>query len=214
MRKAASVACLLLLAGSLSARTITITALDCDEMAIIGPHAPRLSWAITQASPGIFDTQQYLNYSSSMAILMRFPIDQLIPKGQRITKAELVIAPTYVAGESQFHVRRILAEWGNGVCHQYRMVHPKKLEWAQPGGRGAGSDRSNKSTAMVKIPKVGEYTLDVTEDIELWYTKAAANRGWIMNIDNEGCHLYFHSPYAPHYGHGKLWKLQVTFEPQ
>ena len=30
----------------------------------------------------------------------------------------------------------------------------------------------------------GEQTADVTEDIELWYTGAAPNRGWILTLDD------------------------------
>lgn len=68
---------------------------------------------------------------------------------------------------------------------------------------------------LIKVTKVGEYTVDVTEDIELWYTGAAVNRGWIMTLERDGEHIYLASPYTPGYlGGGKTWKLQITFEPQ
>ncbi len=197
------------------ARTITITAEDCDQIACLSAEAPRLSWAMVHAGSGVFNGQPRLHWSGKMTLLMRFPITDIVPKGQRITKAELTIMPDYLAGSAaHLHIRRAVAEWGTGVCHQYRMTYPTKLEWAQPGGRGAGADRTVKDSATIKVTKVGSYTVDVTEDIELWYTGGAPNRGWIMNLD-EGEHMYLPSPYTTsHHGGGKNWKLQLTYEPQ
>jgi hypothetical protein len=207
---------LLLLTNALSARTVTLTAEDCDQMAAISALAPRLSWAMVQPNTGVFNTQPQMQWHGKMALLMRFPFTELIPKGQRITKAEMSIAPTYLAGGvPEVHVRRILAEWGTGVCHLYRRTYPEKVEWAQPGGRGAATDRAAKDSAVFKFAKIGEQTVDLTEDVELWYTGAAANRGWIMTLEPDGTHIYLPSPYTlEHLGGGKQWKLQVTFEPQ
>jgi hypothetical protein len=211
--------CLILILApvfSLPARTIALTAEDCDEMAVISAQAPKLSWAVpAQGGGGQYNTQPTLLWNSNMAVLMRFPFADLIPKGQRVTKAEMTIAPNYTAGpQGEVHVRRILVEWGHGVCHQYRMVRPQKIEWTQPGCRGAATDRANKDSAVFKIVKLGENTVDVTEDIELWYTGAVANRGWILNLEPEGAHIYLPSPYGPHGNTGKQWKLQITFEPK
>lgn len=201
-------------ARNAQARTITLTAEDCNQMAAISALAPRLSWALSQQHPGVFYTQPQIYWNSNIALLMRFPIAETIPKGQRVTKAELSIHPTYVAGLASIHVRRVVAEWGPGVCHQYRMTYPKKVEWAQSGGRGAATDRTDKDSAVYKIAKIGgEFTVDLTEDIELWYTGGVPNRGWIF-VMNEGSHVYLPSPYAPQGGGGKQWKLQITFEPQ
>lgn len=208
-------ACILIpmLASLASARTITLTADDADEMASISPLAPRLSW-VMGPQPGVFNTQPTLYWESRIALLMRFPITDHVPKGQRVTKAELTIIPNYVAGAVNIQVRRLLAEWGTGVCQQYRMTYPKKVEWNQPGGRGAGTDRTAKDTAMFKIIKVGEHAVDVTEDIELWYTGGAPNRGWIFTHERDVGIAYFASPYAPQTAGAKTWKLQLTFEPQ
>jgi hypothetical protein len=146
------------------------------------------------------------------AVLIRFPIEQ-IPRGQRVTKAELTLQVTHVDQKARLRLRRLQAEWGTGVCHQYRMVHPRKLEWSQPGAQGAPADRAAKDSAVVDVPTLGEYTLDVTEDIELWYTRATANRGWILNLENAYA-LYLPSPHSPPTGGGKQWKLRITFEPQ
>jgi hypothetical protein len=56
--------------------------------------------------------------------------------------------------------------------------------------------------------------VDVTEDVELWYTNAVSNRGWILAIENQSGPFYSPSPYSPRYNSGKRWKLQITFEPQ
>lgn len=215
LRLCVSFCCVLLLSTLALGRTITVTAEDCDQMACISANAPRLSWAMYQPAPGVFNAQPQFQWFSKQALLMRFPITDIVPKGQRITKAELTIHPTYMAGTvAHVHVRRILAEWGTGVCHDYRMTLPQKLEWAQPGGRSAGTDRHNKDSAIIKITKVGEYTADVTEDIELWYTGANVNRGWILTL-GDGEIIYMASPYTlPHLAGGKQWKLQITFEPQ
>ncbi|MBI2805817.1 MAG: hypothetical protein HYX68_12630 [Planctomycetes bacterium] len=204
-----------LLASSASARTITLTAEDADAMASISAHAPRLSWAMgPPTTAGIFNTQPALYWESKIAVLLRIPVKDLIPKGQRITKAELTIGPTYISGTANIQVRRLLADWGTGVCHTHRMTFPKKLEWTQPGGLGGATDRAAKDSAIFKITKVGDHTVDVTEDIELWYTGAVKNRGWIFTHDNNLGIVYVPSPYAPHAGGAKTWKLQITFEPK
>lgn len=204
----------LLLTSAASARTITLTAEDCDEMAAISSLAPRLSWVMNPPGQGVFNTQPTLYWSHSIALLMRFPVKDHIPKGQRVTKAELTIAPNYIAGTPEVHVRRLVTEWGTGVCHLYRATYPDKLAWGQLGGRGNSTDRHNKDSAVFKFAKVGEQTVDVTEDVELWYTGAVANRGWIMTLEPEGHIAYFSSPYTPQTAGAKTWKLQITFEPQ
>ncbi|HZZ82520.1 MAG TPA: hypothetical protein VFE62_28735 [Gemmataceae bacterium] len=203
----------LLVIGAVQARTISLTAEDADEMACIASFAPRLSWVMAPANVQAQNTQPTLYWYNSMSLLMRFPIKDLVPEKQRITKAELMIAPTYVAGTPQVHVRRLLAEWGPGVCHDYRMTFPKKVEWSQPGAKG-NADRNNKATAVFKFAKVGEQSADVTEDIELWYTGGAPNRGWLLTLEPEGHVGYFYSPYTPQTAGAKSWKLQITFEPQ
>jgi hypothetical protein len=211
-----SMVILLFATTSLPARTVTLTAEDADQMASIAAFAPRLSWVTTQpGNGGVFNTQPSLYWNSKIAVLLRLPFNDLIPKGQRITKAELTLNATYLAGsEPKVTVRRVLAEWGSGVCHQYRIAYPKKIEWTQPGGRGAATDRAAKDSAVFKFAKVGEQTVDLTEDVELWYTGAAANRGWIFTMETDGEHIYMPSPYAPHANGGKQWKWQITYEPQ
>lgn len=195
------------------ARTITITAEASDRIACISASVPRMSWAPIQHGPGIFDTAQQLQFRPGMALLIRFPLDTL-PVGQRIVKAELSLHVQYAGGTSRLQVRRLLAEWGLGVCHQYRRTHPDKVEWSQPGGRGAGTDRAARDSALFVLKEVGDYSVDVTEDVELWYTGGAANRGWILTGENEQATVYLASPYSPNTGHAKQWKLQITFEPE
>ena len=202
----------LLTACPLAARTITLTADDCDRMAVTAPQAPRASWAATRLAPGVLDTAHQLQLYQGMTFLLRFPLDK-IPKGQRITKAELTLKADFKDGEPKLLLGRVLADWGPGVCHLYCRTLPKRIEWAQPGGRGSATDVANKPSATVKVGALGEYTLDVTEDVELWYTGAAVNRGWALWQEG-GYAVYFPSPYNPHSGSGKQWKLRITYEPQ
>jgi hypothetical protein len=205
-----SAALLLIAAGLLPARTITLTADDCDKMAVISAKAPRLGWAPMQMSPGVYTTYNQIHLFHDGAILLRFPLNK-IPKKQRITKAEFTIPVTYRAGVKQhLQVHRLLPEWGTGTCWQYRLCYPKKVEWAEPGARGVTSDRANKLSAVFKIANVGEATVDVTQDIELWYTGAVANRGWVLSLDDPGSILYVGNCYPA----GTGWKLQITFEPE
>ncbi len=194
-------------------RTITLTAEDSDQMAIISALAPRLSWAGVAHGPYVYDSGPQAYLLPKKAILIRFPLDK-IPKDQRILKAELVIQPTYVAGAAKIQVRRLLADWGTGVCHDFARTWPKKVEWSQPGGRGALTDRANKDSALIPIHLRGEHTAEVTEDVELWYTGGAPNRGWIMNLENDLGAVYLGSPHNPSQGTGKTWKLIITYEPQ
>ena len=201
-----------LLAGPAAARTITLTAEDCDRAAVLSEKAPRLSWAVFQAAPGVYDTTGSLQVFRDITVLLRFPLDA-IPKGQRITKATLTVRASHVDGGPKLLVRRVLADWGTGVCHSYRRAAPEKVGWAVPGGRGDATDRAAKVSATFHFSAAGEQTVDVTEDVELWYTGAAANHGWLMALD-AGHAVYLPSPYAPGTEGPKQWKLQITYEPQ
>ena len=78
------------------------------------------------------------------AFFICFPLEK-IPKGQKILKAELSFTTGLQnPGEQKLHLRRILAPWGAGVCWQYASIRPKRVEWKQPGARGAGTDRAAK----------------------------------------------------------------------
>jgi hypothetical protein len=202
-----------MLCGPLAARTITLTAEDCDQMAFVSDKVPRLSWAGMQVATAAYNSEPSVQLFPGMAILIRFPLDK-IPKGQRITKAELTAPADYVAGTPQVSVRRLLVDWGHGACHLYRQTYPKKLAWDTPGARGASTDRAAKDTAVFRFEKSGDHTVDVTEDVELWYTGATANRGWVLMIENNSGPVYMPSPYGAHFGTPKRWKLQITFEPR
>lgn len=196
-----------------TARTIVLTGEDVDKAAVISDKAPRVSWACIPSATGVYDTGSQIQLYGGMAILMRFPLDA-IPKDQKIVKAELTLNCQYVAGPGRTQVRRMIADWGPGVCHQFSRTFPKKVEWSQPGGTGAGTDRAAKDSAMFKYPAVGDHTVDVTEDVELWYTGAAPNRGWMLTADKDSGIAYLAGIYSPHAATAKQWKLQITFEPQ
>ena len=196
----------------LFARTLTLTADDCDQIACLSAAVPRMSWAVCQHGRGIFNTSHQLQLQPNMAVLLRFPLDK-IPPGQRILKAEMSLHVQLVGG-GRVQVRRLLTDWGEGVCHQFKRTYPDKVEWSQVGARGAGTDRVAKDTVVLPLRALGDDTGDVTEDVELWYTQGAKNFGWILTLENEQGSVYLASPYAPGTNEGKQWKLQITFEPE
>jgi hypothetical protein len=179
-------------------------------VAILCAEAPRTSWAGFEGTSGLF-SDFYVDLYATRAFLIRYPIDQ-IPKGQRITSAEWTLPVNYLlpAAEHRLYVRRLLKEWGPGVSHQYRMVRPKKEEWAVPGARGAGSDRVAKASVVVRVAVAREPIVNVTEDVELWYSGAAANHGWILNNEDEGRLVRLN---RPTWGGIPTWKLRITYEP-
>jgi hypothetical protein len=197
-----------MLAAPLSARTITLTDEDSDRMAQICEQAPRSSWAGIEWAGGVFSNTT-TDLTPSRAFLIRFPLDE-IPKDQRITKAELTIPVGYAPGEPKIMVRRIVASWGAGVSWTYRQTGAKKVEWTSPGAKGGGKDRVNKPTATAKAV-VGEVNVNLTEDVELWYSGLANNEGWIFTVDSSDGMARLNSP--AWYSAG-TWKLRITFEPK
>jgi len=197
----------LVLTPALPARTVAITDEDCDRMAAITAEAPNLGWAGFETGGGFAPI--YIELQRQRAFLIRYPIDKLIPKGQRITQAEWVIPVVYCNGEQKLYVHRILGEWGAGVCHKYRSVRPQKVEWITPGARGA-SDRAVKPSATPRVNEIGDLVVNVTQDVELWYSGASKNNGWIVTVDDGGF-LRLSSPVWTTRGN---WKLRITYEPE
>ncbi len=193
------------------ARTITVTDLDCRRIAVISSEAPRSSWAGIQSSLGEF-SNFYADIYNTGAVLIQFPLDR-IPAGQKITNAELIIPVVYIypAVEQRFYVRRLIGDWGAGVSHQYRMVRPMKLEWTQSGARGAATDRVARPTAVLRSSTPGHHALNVTQDVELWYSGQVPNQGWILTVDDPSALIRLSSP---SYNGKGLWKLHVTYEPE
>lgn len=206
--------CLLILGLTATAqgRTITLMAEDCNQLAYVTSQAPRVSWAGFHHLNGIWEVTPQVQLKPGMGLFVRYGLGK-IPPDQRILKAELTLHAQYVAGAPKIQVRRVLADWGLGVCHQYSKTFPQKVEWSQPGGRGA-SDRAPKDTALMTIKAVGDVAADVTEDIDLWYSGGAPNRGWIMTLENDAGVVYLPSPYSPHAPPIKQWLLQITYEPK
>src|SRR5687768_6543262 len=97
MRPLLAVSLLALAALPAAARTITLTAEDSDRAAVLSDKAPRVSWASFRAAAGVFDTTHELQMYREHALLLRLPLDK-IPKGQRITKAELTVRASNVDG--------------------------------------------------------------------------------------------------------------------
>jgi len=192
-------------ASPLLARTITIGPEALDAFATLTESNPRCGWASYT-----YDETRYGSNppagGPATSFLLRYSLDK-VPKGQRITHAEWVVAHNVSA--TTVHVWRVLAEWGTGVCHQYRMAWPKKLEWSVAGARGKSTDRATNPTASGKFANGELLTVNVTQDVELWYNGAAPNRGWLLTF--EGGAL-LHSP--THDGHKYKWQLRITYEPE
>jgi hypothetical protein len=191
-------------------RTIILTDVDCERMAFIQAAAPRWSWGGYDVSTNSQSTA-LLYMQNDRAFLICFPLEK-IPRGQKILKAELSFTSgLQTPGEQKLHLRRILASWGAGVCWTYAAVRPKKVEWKQPGARGAGTDRAVKASAVVRTSEAGEKVVNVTEDVELWYSGAAANHGWALTLEDRDVYVVLTSPVWT--GRGN-WKLRITYEPQ
>lgn len=201
---------LLLLPCIAQGKTIVLTDADCERMAFIQAGAPRWSWGGYDITTNVQSTGQFYMYADR-AFLICFPLDS-IPKGQKILKAELTFTSMLqTPGEQKLHLRRILANWGAGVCWQYAAIRPKKAEWKQPGGRGAGTDRAAKASAVIRTSEGGEKVVNVTEDVELWYTGAAANHGWTLAVEDPDVYVLLTSPV---WGGRGTWKLRITYEPE
>lgn len=192
------------------ARTIEMTDADCDRMACIGLQAPRSSWMMTELGAGEYSTL-FLDIKSERSFLIRYPLDR-IPPGQRITRAEWILPISIVnpPADGRLYVRRIIGPWGVGVCHDFRMQRPKKLPWTVPGAGGASTDRATQASVIARV-KPGEVTINVTEDVELWYTGAAENQGWIVTVEDPALLVRVHSPLWAGTG---LLKLRITYEPE
>jgi hypothetical protein len=184
-----------------------------DQFAYLTEEAPLTSHAGHEvgANLGIWGASlAYLN--STHSILIRYDLTA-IPKGMRITNAELVMPVyTYSPADTRFFVYRVLADWGNGASYKYRYNTPeKKVEWSMPGARGGSTDRATGSTASFRVKAAGEVVLNVTSDVEMWYTKAAPNNGWLFTVEESTSMVGFYS----HIYHGySPWVLRVTYEPE
>ena len=200
--------CVVLLAFGappLVARTIIIKADALDAFATLSETNVRNGWATYN-----YDNTRYINSATGGApttsYLLRYSLDQ-IPKGMRITRAEWTIA--HNVASTKVNVWRVLADWGIGACFQYRTTYPKKQEWSVAGARGKSTDRATNPTASGQFVNGQFLTVNVTQDVEMWYSGAAPNRGWLITFDGSAL---LHSP--THGGHRHKWQLTVTYEPE
>ena len=189
-----------------SARTITLKPDALDAFATLSESHPRNGWAAQEAEPALFLSNLPVG-TPGTSFLLRYSFDQ-IPKGNRITHAEWII-PCRPPSATTVNVWRVIADWGIGVCHQYRMAYPKRIEWSVPGARGKSVDRATKPTGTGKFgPDAPQLAINVTQDVELWHTGAAPNRGWLLTFDS-ACILL-----SPTHAERKQWQLRITYEPE
>jgi hypothetical protein len=203
-------------AASARGRTIEMNCFDLTGFAVISPEAPLQSWVGTGQS---VTAEKWGNFSSASidvipprSMLVRFDLSQ-IPKGMQITDAELVVPISLQPGVAmRLSVFRLMAEWGVGVCEKFRTRRPQELPWAETGARGAGTDRTVNPTARVELSRIAtEARINVTGDVELWYSGGASNQGWIFIGDDPAQWARIASPiFAGREG----WRLRITYEPK
>lgn len=192
-------------------RTIVVDASVADRMAAIDAVAPRQGWAMHLRSEGTY-SNEYAVLEPQRSFLIRFPLD-MVPADQRIVHAELVVnVSSYSGTEPRFYIWRTLAQWGAGVCHDYRKVEGEDyIEWTKPGAAGISSDRATQPTDVLRLTESGDVVINVTEDVELWYTGAAPNEGWMLTVEDPQVRVVLPSPaWTGQTG----WKLRLTYEPK
>lgn len=202
---------LLALTAAASARTIIVTDELSDRAASIWISAPRAGWAGYEPVAG-YQINSLLYVRRDSGFLLQMPIDK-VPAGNRITKAELVLPLSYTyAADAKLHVWRVVPDWGAGVCWEYRTIRPKPQKWAMPGARGSSADRATKPTAIVTLRNGtnAELIANVTEDVELWYTGAAKNNGWLFTLEEDAIAQFL----PPCHSYRGNWKLRITYEPR
>jgi hypothetical protein len=197
-------------AGFLEARTIVLKSQDIDLIANIGEEGPRYSWLAYEDPVGFFRNAP-VRFTTSRSMLLHCPLDK-IPSGQHITYAELSVPVSWFKPTpARLYIWRVLAEWGVGVSHKYRMVRPRKVEWVVPGAKGNSSDRTTKPTTVVRVNENGEKNVNLTEDVEIWYTGMAPNYGWMFSVEDPDTEIQIPSPILD----GRsTWELRITYEPQ
>lgn len=191
-------------------RTLTLEGEHIERMAAITNESPLLSWPgdkPSEAKP----SAEFISLAQGRSFLFCFSLSA-IPQGQRIIQAELLVPVTdYHGATVRFFLWRMLADWGDGVCHLYRTVSPQQLAWTRPGARGYASDRAARPSAIVRLNEKGSQAINVTEDLELWYAGAAANKGWLFTVEDLGSQVQLLSPRG---AGARSWKLRITYEPK
>lgn len=202
-----------LIAPPAHARTVLLDIEHADRIAAIDADAPRLSWAMARDRHGNPYTT-HVSLSEARSLLLRYSLE-VIPSGQRIVHAELVVPVRSKGGsEPRFYLWRVLAHWGPGVCHDYRYIDDQeKLEWTRPGAAGIASDRATRPTDIVRVLEDGpaEMVINVTEDVELWYDERAPNHGWLFSVEDVGAVVHLESPL---WETPEGWTLRITYEPR
>lgn len=201
---------LYLLVGNAVADTLVLDGTVIDRVAGISEAAPRQSLALTESAPDMSANTE-VGLIRGRSLLLRFPLDS-IPKGNRIVHAELIVPVIWGYGtEPRFYVWRLLADWGPGVSHLHRRTLPKPILWTRPHAAGISSDRATRPTDIVRASVTENKTINVTEDVELWHTGAAANHGWLFTVEDPDISIRM---YSPSVSYQAMWKLRITYEPE
>lgn len=204
-------AAVLHIAGAAEAVTIELRASQMVGFAVVCKAAPRLSWAGFTYRPGTYTSSQ-ISADPSRTILARYDLSE-IPGDMRITSATWVLPLAEKSKvQSQLQVWRALADWGAGVCYLYRTTRPEPAPWHTEGGRGVGTDRAVRPSAVVVTNSDrDELHVNVTQDVELWHSGIEPNNGWMISVDAGHPPVLLQSPLRT----GETdWVLRITYEPQ
>ena len=195
----------------LLARTEVFDASIVDRIAGIAEDAPRQGLALQPWGASFYSVGQVL-LTQDRSMMLRFALDK-IPADHRIAHAELVVPVRAVSGnEPRFYLWRTVANWGPGVCWKYqRVVKDTPVPWAREGARGIGMDRAAQPTDVLRLTNPQDIVVNVTEDIDLWHSGAAPNRGWMFTVEDPDVVVNLWSPI---WDGVDRWKLRVTYEPK
>ena len=80
-----------------------------------------------------------------------------------------------------------------------------------PGAAAPGLDRAAKPTVSVRLPAANTTVVNVTQDVEMWYSQRARNEGWIVTTDQPNCMVRLNSP---SFIGASTWILRITYEPE
>ena len=136
--------------------------------------------------------------------LIRFDVANQIPSNAVIQSVALTVTVVIVPGgggvASDFDLRRILVNWGEGAgtgnsgspatdgeATWNNRFHPA-TPWAVPGGNFS-NDYSGTVSATMLISGLGSYTFNSTTnliaDVQSWLLNPATNFGWVLISEAE-----------------------------
>ena len=148
-----------------------------------------------------------------MRFSLCFPLDK-IPKGQTHPQCRANGAGLGRRRSGKADGAANPRQLGAGVCHQYRMVRPKPVEWAKPESACRRLRLCHQTNCGGSDRREGHANVNVTKDVEMWYNGDATNHGWILTADEPGTSLNLMSPISDYPAGRGVWKLTIEYVPE